>query len=362
MKSLILLVALTAAIMLKGSAVASSTAMNTATEASREKPHFTADKLLILHQLQRREYVALDVEFEQFQKEFEKNPASESNEQLAYDSFATDEPSTGNLIADWIKARPRSYAAHLAMGFYNSWRGWHSRGPAVASATPSQRFEKMRDFFSESSGEVRKALRIKSKLSIGYAILLGEARGASDHAQMEEVESEALAKVPDSFVVREQIMESLFPRWGGNHDLMREFAEQSQAVATKNPEIHCLLGFVDLDEGETLGIHGKIDESIVALTRAIQVDGEYWRFYFSRGIGYAYKQSYQAALSDLDRANALSPQDPEILIRRAYVLAELGKPQRALADLEFVKVFKKPDNEWNAIHDRAMKALATKGS
>jgi hypothetical protein len=70
------------------------------------------------------------------------------------------------------------------------------------------------------------------------------------------------------------------------------------------------------------------------------------------------KKSYQNALVDFDHANEIFPQDPELLIRRAYVLAELRRPSETLADLNFVKTFEKPDDEWNDLHDWAVKAAA----
>lgn len=139
-------------------------------------------------------------------------------------------------------------------------------------------------------------------------------------------------------------MESLYPRWGGNHEAMNEFAQQSQAQVKENPCMHWLLGFIDLDDGETLGMHREFDESIAALTRAIQKGGDYSGFYFSRGVSYAQAGSYEKALEDFDRANELAPQDPETLIRRAYVLARLQRPREVLADLKLVGMFEAPND------------------
>jgi len=326
--------------------------------SQRRTPSFTANKLLILTKLRNRDFAGLDAEFEQYQRTFEKNPASELNEKLAFDSFATDDSSVRDLIAVWIKQRPDSFAAHMAMGSYYSWRGWHTRGPAVASSTRSEQFDAMHAFFADSVDDVKVALKIRPKLSIGYAVLIGEARGEGDRSLVGDLKAEALQRVPASFVFREQVMESLYPRWGGNHELMAEFAEQSQAFARENPCMHWLLGFVDSDEGETLGLHGEYDSSIAALTKAIHNGGDYSGFYFNRGISYALKKSYQDALVDFERADELLPQDPELLIRRAYVLAELGRPSQALTDLNFVKTFEKPDDQWKELHDWAVKASA----
>jgi tetratricopeptide (TPR) repeat protein len=322
----------------------------------RLAPPFTADKLRILEKLHHREFAGLDSEFEQYQQAFEKSPASELNEKLAFDSFATDDPSVGDLIEEWIIARPDSFAAHMAMGNYFSWRGWHTRGPAPADQTPSNQFDRMQKFFDQSGEETKHALKLNPRLSIAYAVLLAEARPQSNDAIQRALQSEALRQVPASFVIREEVMESMYPRWGGDRQTMATFAQQSQALVKENPCMHWLLGFVDSDTGETLGLHGEFDQSIAALTRAIQKGGDYSGFYFIRGVGYMHSGAFLQALADFDRANELSPQDPELLIRRAYALAELKKPKEVLADLQVVKVFETPDDLWNGLDAWAVKA------
>jgi tetratricopeptide (TPR) repeat protein len=321
----------------------------------RLAPPFTADKLAILAKLRRKDFGALDSEFEQYQRAFEKTPLAELNEKLAFDSFATDNPSIGDLIEQWIIAKPNSFAAHMAMGSYFSWRGWHTRGAGLADQTAAQQFDKMRNLFAQSGTETKMALKLKPKLSIAYSILLGEARGESDHELHQALESDALREIPASFVIREEVMESRYPRWGGDHQMMEEFAQQSQTLVKQSPYMHWLLGSVDADEGETLGIHGEFDQSMAALTQAIQKGGDYSGFYFIRGESYGQMRSWEDAVEDFDRANELSPQDPELLIRRAYALAELKRPKEVLADLQLVDVFEAPNELSTQLHDWAVK-------
>lgn len=324
----------------------------------RFAPAFTANKLSILARLRHKQFAELDSEFERYHADFERNAAKELNEKLAFDSFATDDESVRDLIAEWIKQRPGSYVAQMAMGSYWSWRGWHTRGPAVASQTPEKQFELMREYFGESVANINAALKIRPDLTTAYAVLIGEARGEADRARVRALKAQALGRAPASFLVREQVIESLYPRWGGSREEMAEFADESQGLVKENPCLRWLLGFVELDEGETLGIHAKYVESIAALTRAIERGGEYSGFYLSRGIGYAYTSEYEKALADLNRADELWPQDPELLSRRAWVLAKLNRPDEVLADLDLVKTFEKPDEYWTHLHDLALKEKA----
>jgi tetratricopeptide (TPR) repeat protein len=198
-------------------------------------------------------------------------------------------------------------------------------------------------------------LRLRPKLSIAYAVLLGEARGQSDQAVHQALESDALRQIPTSFVIREEVMESRYPRWGGDHELMADFAQQSQALVQENPYMHWLLGFIDSDEGETLAMHGELSQSIATLTQAIQKGGDYSGFYFIRGESYVHSGSYELGLEDFNRANALSPQDPDLLFLRADVLARLGKPKEVLSDLQLLSVFEAPTEDTTELHDWAVK-------
>jgi tetratricopeptide (TPR) repeat protein len=320
-------------------------------------PSFTANKLAILAKLRRKDFADLEAEFVGYQQAFEKNPTAELNEKLAFDSFATDDASVGVLLAQWTKATPGSFAAHLARGAYFSWRGWRVRGNFAESGTASAPAATMRDYFDQSAAELRTALQIRPQLSIAYALLLGEARGEEDRLLQQKIGSAALREMPASFVIREEAMECLYPRWDGSHQLMADFAQQSQAHARENPCLHWLLGFVDRDDGETLAIDGELDKSIAALTRAIHEGGDYAGFYFSRGESYLHRERYEQALEDFNRANELSPQDPELIVRRAATFARLERPRDALADLKFVAIFEAPDDFSTQLHDWAVAAM-----
>ena len=150
-------------------------------------------------------------------------------------------------------------------------------------------------------------------------------------------------------------MESRYPRWGGDHELMADLAQQSQALVQENPYMHWLLGFIDADEGETLAMHGELSQSIATLTQAIQKGGDYSGFYFIRGESYVHSGSYELGLEDFNRANALSPQDPDLLFLRADVLARLGKPKEVLSDLQLLSVFEAPTEDTTELHDWAVK-------
>ena len=120
----------------------------------RVVPPFTANKLAILAKLRQKDFAGLDAEFEQYQQAFEKNPLAELNEMLAFDSFATDDVSVGDLLAQWIKAKPKSFAARLARGGYLSWRGWRTRGNLLDSGAAPTQSNQMQNYFVRSADDL----------------------------------------------------------------------------------------------------------------------------------------------------------------------------------------------------------------
>jgi hypothetical protein len=207
--------------------------------------------------------------------------------------------------------------------------------PRFADGTADAQFEKMNKFFAQSDTETRLALKIEPKLSIAYAVLLGE------HAER------AIMRFTNRWKATR--FESCRPvswsarRWW-NPDTpagvettkgWRTSLSSRRRSWRKTPSCIGCFGFIEADEGETQGIQGELDQSIATLTRAIQKGGDYSGFYFIRGESYVHSTSFEQGLEDFDLANELSPQDPELLILRADVLARLGRPKEVLADLQF---------------------------
>ena len=114
------------------------------------------------------------------------------------------------------------------------------------------------------------------------------------------------------------------------------------ALAPKHPEILYLFGRVQ-------ALRGQHEQAVSFFLQAQALrpnDALIWSH-----LGVALEE-----VKDFDRANELSPQDPEVLIRRAYALAELKRPKEVLADLQVVNVFEAPNDLSTQLHDWAVKA------
>jgi hypothetical protein len=62
----------------------------------------------------------------------------------------------------------------------------------------------MRKYFAESIDDTKTALKIKPKLSIAYAVLIGEARGEANWTLQRELEVDAVRQIPPNFMIREK--------------------------------------------------------------------------------------------------------------------------------------------------------------
>jgi len=80
----------------------------------------------------------------------------------------------------------------------------------------------------------------------------------------------------------------------------------------------------------------RFDEAMTALTQELAVHPENGKAWYYRAMVQRALGQDENALEDLDRAEALLPNDPHTLLRRSEVLLDLERPQEAQEDLERV--------------------------
>lgn len=306
-------------------------------------PPFTADKMDILNHLRHRDFALLDRTLTAYETQAEENVLYELNTQIAFRSFAVPDESVRPLLEEWTKSSPRSYAARLALGEYFKGQGFRARGYRYANQTSQQQFAAMQANYNQAIPEVTAALELDPKLMEGYCLLMKTAMAMSDNASYTRIGLTALHQTPSSFVVREQIMRHLQPRWGGSQAAMARFADESQAYAGDNPELAVLKGYVAWDTALGLEEAGQHEEAIRTETEALRLGGDYWEFYHQRGKYFVNLKRWFEALRDFNRANRLLPQDPDVLRCRALALAHLFFLKNSLDDIRVSSTLDTPD-------------------
>jgi len=290
-------------------------------------PKIQANRDEIVGKLANHQFHQLDRELSAYEEQAENDLSFEMNAMVAFSAFDTSQELIAARLNDWVKTMPDSYAAALARAHCEvetafRWRYYDNR---------PQRLAKMAQALRDARGDLTTALAIHPNLGLAYALRIKAARFGAPKAELEHDKSDALAEAPASFAVREQIMFSLRPLWGGSQEAMREFAVASQDYAARNRAMRFLLGWVALDSGDALaGQQGKEQQAIDDYTRALQAGGDYWMAYLRRAEAFYDLGQMKDSLRDATRAQELFPGYYETLRLLAYTTAFVNQPDKSI--------------------------------
>ena len=305
-------------------------------------PPFTANKAELIQDLRDRKFQALDAKLNSYQQSFEANILEEANLAVAFDAFAFADPALGPILDDWVKLEPMSYPAHLARAKYRAELGWQARGNRYANETSEQQMNEMVSRLSEAAAEAVTAIKLNSKSSIAYALLLDVAKAEGDDKSLDHVYSVGIASVPLSYSIRVSAMEALEPRWGGSYAMMTSLANDAQKSVSKNPRLASLKGFADVDRGNVAWSAGDQKGAIRLFDQALDEGGDFALGYSARGNFYVGIRQDNQALDDLNRANLIRPQNPETIAYIAYAYYGLDRPKDVLAMIQQYRQIAQP--------------------
>jgi len=324
-------------------------------------PKITADRSEIIGKLTNYQFSQLDAELSTYEKHAERDPRFEMNAMAAFAAFATSDVLISDRIDKWTQVSPNSYAAAMASAVCLTETAFRWRGTNAIDDTPSANIQAMNDNLGQAGHQLSRALALNPNLALAYAMRIKAARLGGTPEDVERAKNEALARVPDSFSVREQIMYALEPRWGGSREEMKKFSEASQAYAGKNPAMTFLKAFIPMDIAVDAEDAGQPEQAISYYTQAVKEGGEYWTTYRRRAGAYARMQRWDQALADAKRANQLFPDNSEVLQLLATAAAQTGDPTASLNWLVLYTKFEVPGSsvaQLVAIDRRALEAQA----
>jgi tetratricopeptide (TPR) repeat protein len=247
----------------------------------------------------------------------------------AYDAFEGDTSLAGPLDR-WVQSRPSSAPARIARATYLADRAWRARGTAWAKNTPRAAMQQMTALFAQAAQNLDTAVTLTPRSAAAYRLRLQIAKANGDPLDTRQYLTKGLEDIPASYGVRRQYMRNLIPRWGGSHDAMRAFAEESQALAGTNPRLRALAGYADLDSAEVLEIHGHRSAALVLYTAALTYGDESVP-HLERGQLLFRMSRYADALADLDSAVAMAPTSATGYLWRGAAREALARAQPELA-------------------------------
>jgi tetratricopeptide (TPR) repeat protein len=270
--------------------------------------------LLVSHK-----YKELTSYFEQFEDAFEADPRKEYWPIDAGDSFASAEAELANELDAWVAATPGSFAPYFARGAHRHARMWAMRGAKYVSETPGSDMREMRRYADRALEDLDKAISLRPKLVAAMRLEINVAMAAGPRERREDMRDRGLDACPPCFQLRAAFLVGQTPRWGGSYDAMDAFVKT--APVAKYPRLRALAGFADMDRAQLLRMDKKYEDSLAALDRA-GAAGAYWSFLYERALDLDLLKRTAEALDALNRADALKPMEPDILVERAYVERE----------------------------------------
>ncbi len=245
----------------------------------------------------------------------------------AFGAFSTAATTFEPFLDDWVLTRPSSGNALLVRATYYIAAGWHARGAASMRNTSFGQVMGAQGYLTRALADLTGALRLLPCSVVAYKGLMTIANYFGDTAMSRAAMDQALLIQPYSFVVREEHMLNLRPRWGGSYEAMELLAQAADTLSTWNPRLRVLHGFADLDQAD-LAVREKETGRALELYQHALSFGDFWRFRFERGQLHHWMGRDEQALADLERALVQRPQYPDLLDRLASAKYELGRYAR----------------------------------
>ena len=301
--------------------------------ASNGYPAISANPFAFRRLVLRHEYATLDSILTAAAESAHADYRNESYLFGAYDAMQGD-TALAEPLARWSHERPTSAPAYLARASYLTGQAWTARGTAYGAYTPQKRFDRMNALFAQAKPCVDTALTLSPRSAEAYLLLLSITKSSSDTALWHTYVTKGLEDIPASFWLRRRYMRNITPRWGGSYDLMRAFAEASQAMADTNPRLRALLGYVELDSAELYEEGRQEGEALNAYNHVLTY-GDESQFHLERGEMLLRSGREQDAFPDLDFAVASNPGGAEGYVWRGMareaLWAHSGRTKRDLA-------------------------------
>lgn len=280
-----------------------------------------------------RRFTELTAAFEFFQTEFERDPHREVWMSDATTTVGMPHPAELELIDEWMKATPRSFAPYLARARYGVEIGFLYRGDRWAKDTSDAEFAAMEGAFVKAERDAKKAIELRPRLIEVRTFMMKAATARGDRADAARWVAEGLRQCPTCYEIRaEWAGWVLAEKWGGSPDEIEGFTAKNANPAERRHRL--LAGFVDFDRAVTLQDHQDGPAALKAIERACAL-GDDWRFLRERAGIKRRMGDNVGRLADLDRADAARPGFPSLVAVRAWALADANRWEDAGRDLLF---------------------------
>jgi tetratricopeptide (TPR) repeat protein len=297
-------------------------------------------RLEVVRMLHAREFDRLDRTFVALQDLVERDIRQEPALARALSAFDTTDPTVTPLVEAWVKARPDSYAALLARAEHSEALAWAARGNDWRNRTSQTQIQAMELHLARTGLDAEAALRIKPRLTFAVAQLVSAAKSVS--AKECALRFDRFSdQIGASLAVRLEVAKCFLPRWGGSYRALEALVEEAEKHLVANPRLSALGGMVAWNRGDEVA-----DDDAAAAVRLFTEalgHGDHRQYRLSRARLYFDERRFSDALTDIDAALDLVPEDTEALMLRAWTRDAMGRTAQAAADLRLVAELDPPD-------------------
>ncbi|MES9858251.1 MAG: hypothetical protein ABW166_16870 [Sedimenticola sp.] len=221
----------------------------------------------------------------------------------------------------WVNSTG-SAIAYLARGAHYSSAAGSARGSNWVSKTSDAQFAAQSKLALKSKRDLKKALTLNHELIPAYSMLvwLSTARGVK--IDKEQVLMDAITAVPGTFDVRNNYINTIYPKWGGSHPAMEAFANDAVVYTNDNPRLWLLKGFIDEDKGNSAWMKNDCDDAIKYYTAALEY-GVYPDWLNQRAHCLAHEGDYDQALADVSHTLEYYPKNSDALELKQWLEQQL---------------------------------------
>ncbi len=201
--------------------------------------------------LQRGQYADLDRRMNGFQQAYAAHMLDEAGLLRAFAAFDVVDPELAANFDAWVKAFPRSYAAHLARGTYYFTCGMQTRGDKNLSRTTAAQLSGMNQYFGKAQSDLNDSLALTPKPLLTYNVLIRIEMATGSSQATRALLNAALKIDPRAMSVRRAYMRSLQTRWGGSLEQMLAFMDETRKIGLAEDQLWTLDKLID-DERQWL--------------------------------------------------------------------------------------------------------------
>lgn len=283
----------------------------------------TLDRRVLVRWLRQAKYDSLTANLAERWQLTREDITNEGLLYSGYEAFYQETPALEGQLRKWAAAQPNAAEPRIAEAYYRYGRAYAARGGRSANATEESQFAGMQQQIALGREAADAGLRLAPDHLIGYFTQIQFLRlggAASQDAALRTVQG-AITAHPASFLIRDEIMTMLQPRWGGSLEVMRAFAIASREVVAQNPKLAILEGRVPMEEAR-MSQH-EFGMALALLDQA-KFYGEDYHLALAYGELYARHDMLVESFEAYRRARAFIPQGRTQVAKRGIVMLRLA--------------------------------------